>query len=294
MDEIARQTIEINRVASSLLPTAAWASTVPIVSAIGETTQHLGTGTLFRIGDAGFLITAGHVFKKAAEFQATIGIGGTTHGRFVSLANGYTLVSTEGQYGCSFDPLDIGLHRLSSTVADQIPTHRFLRFDEVEFVAQPPGGVYTMVGFPTFWSTPSRSSDEKVSYRALEFTACRYDRDCSGLERYQERLHLLIDGRISQTTDSDAASVKFEDTHGWAIEFPFGIKGMSGCSVWRIGDLAVPIDEWKQTRARLVGVLTGSYQDKEVIQATRWVAVSTMIHQGFPELRPAMALLRPN
>ena len=43
-------------------------------------------------------------------------------------------------------------------------------------------------------------------------------------------------------------------------------------------------------RPSIVAVQTSVYPRPQIIKATRWVAVSTLLHETFPELRPALAL----
>jgi hypothetical protein len=181
---------------------------------------------------------------------------------------------------------------LAKAAVDRLSVRRFLLFNDIEFDNQSPAAVYTIFGYPAVWSSPSTSPEETVNYRAFQYTTYRYDRDTSTLEEYQERLHLLLDAQLQQATDQDANPVEFNDRSGEPVPFPHGLGGISGCSVWRIGDLNVPLEHWDFERSRLVAVQTGVYRSKRVIKATRWVAVSTIIHQAFPELRPAMELWR--
>ena len=77
------------------------------------------------------------------------------------------------------------------------------------------------------------------------------------------------------------------------MQFPKHLGGISGCGVWRIGDLTIDISDWRiEGFARLVAVQTGFYHSAHVIKATRWIAVSTLIHDAYPDLRPAMHLSR--
>lgn len=291
MDEQLELQRKINDIASSQIPSLAWDCTVPIVIAHEGSVHHFGTGTLFRISDYFFLITAGHVIKQACANGKTVGIGGSEDGKFIALI-GDTLVSAASQYGTSADPLDIGVHRLARTAVDRLQNKQFLILDNIDFDDQSPTAVFCIFGYPGIWSLPSSTADEAVRYKALQLTTYRYDRDTSTLDEYQEGLHLLLDARLDQITNHDATPVDFNDRHDQPIPFPRGLAGISGCSVWRIGDLKTPFDRWKTVKPHLVAVQTGVYHNKSVIKATRWVAVSTLIHGAFPELRPAMELWR--
>jgi hypothetical protein len=72
--------------------------------------------------------------------------------------------------------------------------------------------------------------------------------------------------------------------------FRRGLKGISGCSVWRVGDLDIPIDRWAESSAKLTGVVCAVYQAHGAIKVTRWIAVTTLIHSAFPDLQPVLNL----
>ena len=184
--------------------------------------HHFGTGTLFRVADHFFLVTAGHVIKQACAHGKTLGIGGSDDGRFVTLS-GQTLVSSEGQYGSSADLFDIALHRFSPDAVARLAKKRFLIFDDIEFDSQSATAVYTIFGFPAVWSSPSRSTDEKVIYKALQHTTYRYDRGLPKWHRcYAPRRRPVQNGmtfsirpyegnpRVNdQAVDAVAASIRF-------------------------------------------------------------------------------------
>ena len=235
MDDQVELQRKINAVATAQIPQLGWDSTVPIVIFHEGEVHHFGTGTLFRVADHCFLVTAGHVIKQACEYRKTLGIGGSDNGHLVAIG-GETLVTSEGQYGTSADPLDIALHRLSSDAVARLARKRFLTFNDVAFDRQSETAVYTIFGFPAVWSSPSKSLDEKVTYKALQYTTYRYDRDTSALDEYQALLHLLLDGQLDQTTNEDAKPIEFQDRNGKPVAFPRGLGGISGCSVSRIGD----------------------------------------------------------
>jgi len=265
MDDQFQLQRKINETATAQIPSYAWDCTTPIVIAHEGAVHHFGTGTLFRVADHFFLVTAGHVIKQACEHGKTLGIGGSDDGHFIAL-NGDTLVSSEGQYGTSVDPFDIGLHRFAPDAVARLSKKRFLLFNDIEFDTQSPTAVYTLFGFPAVWSSPSSSPDEKVKYKALQYTTYRYDRDTSTLQEYQDRLHLLLDAQFHQATNEDASPAQFHGPDGKSGPFPSGLGGISGCSVWRIGDLNTPLDDWDVEKSRLVAVQTGVYHAKRAFK----------------------------
>ncbi len=67
-------------------------------------------------------------------------------------------------------------------------------------------------------------------------------------------------------------------------------KELTVCSGWLAGDQRVPVRDWQRLPVGLTGVQTGVYQENGVIRATRWIAVTTVIHEAFPELRRALTI----
>jgi hypothetical protein len=63
---------------SASIPTTVNSSTVPIVKSHWPALRQLGTGTLFKIADRHFVVTAGHVLEDAAKNDATLAIAEVT------------------------------------------------------------------------------------------------------------------------------------------------------------------------------------------------------------------------
>jgi len=230
------------------------------------------------------------VFKLANENNLSICIGGAQDGHFIGL-KGESIVTSEGQYGSNEDLLDIGIHRLDQDAVSNLQKHKkFLHYDAIDFGNQSPTSIYTLFGFPEVWSTASTSDDEIVKYKALQYTTYQYDRNTSHLSEYQERFHILLDSQIDKSFDFDAILVQPAHLAGNPTSITNNLRGISGCSVWKIGDVTTPFDSWDLEKAKLVAVQIGFYNGSKAIKATRWVAVNTLILNAFPELKSVMKL----
>lgn len=270
------------------IPENGWDATVAIVLAHGGAVHQFGTGTLFRVGDDSFVVTAAHVIKEASAHGKTLGI--TSAVDSIVAVPGTWMCSSKGQYGSPDDPFDVAVHKLPKDAIDKIGSKTYLTFDDIEFQAQSATAVYTLFGFPGIWVDSTKTDTDRLQVKPLQFTAYAYDRDTDAFKDYQERFHLLLDAQLVQSIADDGSPAKFTDLKGNDAPFPGQLGGISGCSVWRIGDLHVPIDKWSQDPSRVVAVLTGGYDPKDAIIATKWVAVSTLLHGGFPEVRKAMQM----
>ena len=281
--------LRINATVEANIPASAWDSTVPIVVYDEGVVRQHGTGTLLRVADHFLLITAAHVFKEAAMAQKTLGCGGTRDGYFVAQKNN-AHVSSEGQYGSTGDPLDVGLYRIPIEDVARFDPKRFLSLGDVDTGPQPARGVYSLHGYPCVWATPG-GDGEKTTLKPLQHTTYRCNRE-QLLEDYQDQLHILLDGQLEQVTNEQAEPVGYFDRHGAAVPFPRGLGGMSGCSAWCVGNLDVPIERWSQQKPRLAGIQTGVYHSSKIIKVSRWIAVATLILAVFPELRKSFELFR--
>jgi len=110
-----------------------------------------------------------------------------------------------------------------------------------------------------------------------------FKRDTKSFKEYQERFHLLLEAQLEYSSTEKGTQATFEDLRGNSAPFPRGLGGISGCSVWQIGDLDVPIDDWGQKQPKIVAVQTGVYYKDQAIKATRWIGVSTFNTWGISE-----------
>ena len=280
---------EIYRLVDSFIPALAWDATVAIVAATGTTLYQFGTGTLFRVADESFVVTAAHVPKVAEKKGLRLCITGVDG--FIPLPRRW-IGSADQQYGTNSDPFDVAVVQLGPDCVQKLTAKVFLRFDDIISSDDLTSGVFTVFGYPACWSRPSGNRSEVLELKPLQYTTYAFEGDTDALEEYQQRFHLLLSAAIEETSEITGNPVAFSDRQGLPARFPGDLGGISGSSVWKIGDRATPIRDWKSRAPKLVGVQIGVYHRKKIIKATRWIAVSTLLHEAFPALRPAMSLWR--
>jgi hypothetical protein len=286
MDQKEMQAVTNRRVGSHV-PHDGWNVTVAIVVANRPAVHLLGTGSLFEIGGYRFVVTAAHVINLAHQYDKTIGI-----------SDGHeSLVALPGNWQCSVpqsdsveDLLDVAIYRLPLSALERMKQVSFLRREDIDFSEQSKTAVFSLLGFPGIWAKPSRSEGERVSLTPLEYTTHAYAGSTESLIGYNARYHLLLDSSVKDMTQQDGSPAVIVKKDGQAATGPRDLEGVSGCAVWNIGDLEVPLDQWRNRRPKVVAVNTGVYQKSQVGRATRWVAVTTLINEAFPELRPALRL----
>jgi hypothetical protein len=268
------------------VPPATVDSMVGIVAAKQPVVRQFGTGTLFRVADRAFVITAGHVIRQAHDMQATLGIAAAPP-TLMALTE-QAIATTPDDGGCDYDLAAIPLTDNQQSTLTSIK--RFLTFADVqeEDTAQDP--YYVITGFPAIWATPSEMPSQRLSLKPLQIGGERFKGHTGNLHGYDPRRHLLVVAEEENAYNEHGKGLDFRHRGGAPATFPGDIYGVSGSAVWRIGDLDVDQALWKASDARLVGVQTGSYPAARAIKVTRWIGVTTLLHLAYPDLRSAIEL----
>ncbi len=281
---------KLNVQLESRIPIDAWKATVSIVIVRGRELQQFGTGTLVSIAEQSFVVTAAHVIKAAQKYSSSLCLA-SEGGSFVQI-QGNWLCSVEGQYGTSSDPFDVALLSLDPGTVVKLSGNTFLRLDDIDFDEDQTTGIFCLCGFPALWSQPSTDAEPTMSVKPLQYVTHAFTGSTESLSEYQGRFHLLLNAEPIENTDIEGDQLVFKGRGGARASFPSDLGGISGCSVWKIGDRRVPLSEWARLRPKVVGVQTGVYPGSQIIKATQWVAVSTLFYEALPDLRPAMLLWR--
>ena len=274
--------MKVYQTLNTLIPPKAWGSSVSIVIAHEHEKElhQFGTGTLLKVSDDTFLVTAAHVVTQAYE-----------HDKAICVATGNSFTQIYGNWYCSSesDPFDVALLRLPADVISKLREVSYIRLQDIEFRADLSKGIFCLFGYPNRLSTPSIPNKVTMSLKPFQYMTYLYEGETNTLGGYQEKYHLLLDGQ-EEGRDIDGHAARFCDSNGNPLRFPKDLSGISGCSVWKIGNRDRHLSEWGRYRPKIVAVQTGVYSDAKVIKATRWVAISTLLHEAYPELRPALNL----
>jgi hypothetical protein len=191
----------------------------------------------------------------------------------------------------SSDIFDIAILRLSRDLASKFEGSPCIRLQDIDFTEDLSKGVFCILGYPGRLSSPSTRYQPIMNIKPFQYATTIYDGETRLLERYEEKYHLLLMAEEGGT-DSDGNIVSFSDRDGNHLEFPKELGGISGCSVWKLGNHDKPVTDWHQNRVKIVAVQTGVYSAAKLIKATRWSAVSTVLYEAYPDLRPALMLRR--
>lgn len=277
MDEPETPTIPLETLdkLSGLLPANAWTSTVPIMILHGETLRQHGTGTLLRIADAFFLVTAAHVLTEAANHNAKITVGAAGHIHPLQIA-GQAHVAAD-------DSLDVAIWRLSNDSVKFLSNNTFLHLSDIFPPDEFDDDFYFVCGFPTESSTTATQPDDVAQIAPLQFCTYKYEGDGGNLEGYNAEYHVLLNANRQYLTRGSGA----------ARDFPNKVFGLSGCPIWKARAMGVPQDQWKPGQAKLVAVQTSAYPKEpmhKILKGTTWKAVSSLIAEVYSDLKPSFGI----
>lgn len=256
----------------------AWKSSVAILIERGASLHVHGTGTLVRIEEESFLVTARHVIERATGQNLLIT---GSNSEIVPLV-GEAILSDVEQF-------DVAAIPLTSSVTDRLQDATFLRLDHMLFEMKQMVGLYAIFGFPEIMAFYEKGS---LTITRFHLVTPLFDGEAGGLENHHPKYHLLLGAKLEEVKSIDGKPMTFRYREGVSAQFPKELTGISGCSVWKIAETPADLRRKDSEGARLVAVETGVY--KECIKATRWKAVTSMIGEAMPALRPVIDMWRPS
>jgi len=233
-----------------------------------------GTGTLFRVANKSFLVTASHVYDEAEKrgFQLAI----------CDLVPTTPAIPLHGRIQ-GHDHYDVAIWELPQDVVDGLPNRSFLTVHHAdrEGRRQSQGG-YCVHGFPVAFSSVDLGN-ELVKANPFTFWAGTYQADTSNFTNYDPKIHILL-------------HTPREGVH-WAGEgpppIPDTLHGMSGCSIWQAYYEGLSVKHWTPNDAVVVAVQTGVYKNGTIVKGTRWWVVDRIIRECYPELAGPLSLVLP-
>ncbi|HJT77631.1 MAG TPA: hypothetical protein VJ739_10565 [Gemmataceae bacterium] len=278
-DEQYRQVI--HRVGKMVPFDLASASSVAVLIERGSQLGIQGSGTLFRIAEESFVITAAHVIKDSNRRNLRLAPGLCYSGEVIPL-DGEAILDER-------DEFDIAAVHLKGRVAERIDPKRFLRLNNISFAEDLAKGLYAVFGYPEMMF--SHDKDE-LKIVLFYHGGPVYAGETSVIPNFDASASLLLDADIDETRGADGKPIDFCYPQGPSAPFPTELKGISGGSVWRIMQDPNDIRE-NPEGARIVAIEVAICQPKRCIRATRWKAVKHMLQSEMPRLRPAIDIWRP-
>jgi hypothetical protein len=260
----------INRTFETMQPSYRQ-SVVPIFAGSEVRASVAGTGTLFRIDDARFLVTAAHVVDARSDHTDLFLTSGVKGEKGIPLPDGGFKVP---------DPHDIAVVKLSDETVKSLGPRRFLCLADVDLTAKPvKPGYFHVFGYPLD-SSRYEYSRAVVSLNPFLQLTKLYQGETLTLENYDPDHHMVlrVERMHAVSTDGEPASI------------PGSLAGISGSSLWQIHRQGEDPVTWSEGRARVVAVQTSQYKrsDAFLVRGTYWIWALKIIKEGWPELAPSI------
>jgi len=263
----------IDRMGTSLMPLFG-RCVVPIYrERKGEPVQW-GTGTLFRVADYSFLVSACHVTDLVRHEGIQLYITDTPPGS--------PGIALEGKLHSEAN-LDVSVWELTPRVVAELPNRQFLTIHHADRAdLRVTRGWYYIHGYPNCWTDP-RPYEKEITVKGFTYGAILYEGDTSTFDGYNPELHVLL------TVPKD----KNIDSKGAETELPESLKGISGCSIWQAYYEGLPSRTWTVDDAVVVAVQTGAYQKGTVVRGTRWWLIEKILATNYKDLEGPLSLVTP-
>jgi hypothetical protein len=263
-------------------PSEAMRSSVPILRNRSSYYSILGSGTLFKVADSHFVVTARHVVEDAQIDGDSIAIG---------TASGVTMdVGGEWRSSVKDSAEDIAVYRLSAAQVGRLAENEFVLAGRYRLNSKSDAGFYVIFGFPQIASQGAQAEHARAMLTHLRLRTAAYAGSHIGLNGYDANLHVLLDADETGLKDDEHSETSMRTLNGVRVPLVEGLRGISGGGVWRLGERGLPVAAWTADHARIVGVETAVYQNSRAIRVTRWACVMERIASAFPDLRSAMRL----
>lgn len=206
-----------------------------------------GTGTLLRIADEHFLITAAHVVDPVKRDKEPLLMAprGESKG-LIDLGREFFML-TEGPKNRpdhSDDSYDVAAVSLSTDNVKKIRSEFFITLDKTEpNIRTKPGTIYTTMGYPEVDSNPDIYS-HVITSKPQSVTTVAYHGQRGPIADFDSKVHLALDFRANNVMDGSGISKVLP-----------GQEGMSGSAIFRVCTIEELKSGWNQDFIRLVGIL---------------------------------------
>jgi hypothetical protein len=244
-------------------------SVVPIFGSTGDGMTAEGTGTLFQIADARFLVTATHVLEFMADHPDEQSLYTTDFGAGPP-------VPLLGHFaGRDQRPLDVAAVRLADETVASLPRRTFLRFSDVFLGSTPDEWPFFVHGYPVALLKRGVNG-APTAPTALTIPTSKYRGTTGHLGDSEPGIHLFLNLPDANLSDGVNMDVRMPE-----------LKGVSGCSIWA-GLPTAATGTARFDAVKVVAVQTGVFHRAGAIKGTLWTGALMLIGQRWPDLRPAI------
>lgn len=256
-------------------------SIVAICANFQKKLHQMGTGTLLRIAERYFLVTAAHVIKDAEKaLGAVLVISDIRIGE-----NCPQIPLAHMQAWMVRDKLDVAIIELPADAMKAMPNRRCIDVSDFDRRPLTPDDTFYVWGYPT---SEAPQTPEGIAPLAVGFTTVQKTAEPDST--YDPKLHLMFEPPDGTEIADDG------------VRMPARLEGISGCAVWRVHSGESP-ESWTPSNIKLTAIQTRvrhKWKDEAVtgkltgVQATHWQFVARIIWESMPQLRPSLSLFLPD
>lgn len=242
----------------------------------GNSFVQCGTGTLLRVADVSFLVTASHVPGTAQQAGYDLYISDAPpKAKTIPL---YGRLSGQGD-----EKFDVAIWELPPDIVAALPNRSFLTVHHADRAnRRATKGLYAVYGYPGCWSE-SDLAESRANVTPITYMTGLFDGDIAGLSNYDPEFHILL----------AAGKVGNRCVDGIQRNMPDKWNGISGCSIWQVYYEGLSSKLWTPDDAVVVAVQTGVYRGGTIIKGTRWWVVEQVIRMNYPNLADALSIVTP-
>lgn len=251
-------------------------ATVSIIGIQQNEIRHDRTGVLYEVADQYFILTASHELQAIVAHEIPLYVSVNIPGVLLELSDAL-FHSTEE------DDRDVAAIWLPSEIAKEISKYKdFLHHNQIKYSTDDSNGLYMIYGYPMGWAA-NLKSENSLQSKALAFAGQPYEGERLPTAKYHPDVHMTL------VFSRDA--IRLRDTTQDYLPDP---KGISGCGIWRVGDIDLQSNSLIPRTAdtvTLVGIQHRWFPSLNYLQGTKIRYLMEMILSSYPELEPAMSIV---
>lgn len=245
-----------------------------------------GSGVLLAVGERKFILTAAHVLDFQEIMKLPLAIGSPTKGDFLTPLETLNIYRSPYKLKLKIkenyselrkqesDPIDTGIVEITPGMAAELEkSKRFSSLREVDVETPYVPGAFLIAGYPL------KKSKVDATAKTVTFEGGWFVTNLADPPVREDGLALHF------TYPSSGINLRGEELN---LDHP---EGISGCGVWRIGDLrSIQMNggNWTADHVKLIGIEHGWYEESRRVHATPIHIAVQMIYKGYPDLREIM------
>lgn len=255
-------------------------STIPFYGVQDDQIKRDRSGVLLRLADSYFILTASHDLKEFVEHKIPLYVGWDKEEKVAVPLSDSVFHTTDK------NSLDVAVIKLTNDDAEKIlTTKQAISMRDISSEIDESPGMFLVCGFPQEWLSVS---SEKIDSTPLPFFGRFFEGETSPTAQ------IKFDPKVHALFEFNQNAIRASNKESFQLPRFDGIKGISGCGVWRILDWEKDsIETWNPDNCKLVAI-QHRYYEKQCYVHTTWIKYAlSLIANDYPHLQSAMKIVYP-